>query len=68
MKDGIKNVPGIYFYTTNEFEIKFKEKIKNDWTIDGEKLIDEQKNYKFTIYKDLKLLLPKKNLKKLFLK
>ena len=68
MKDGIKNVPGIYFYTTNDFEIKFKERIKNDWTIDGEKLIDEQKHYRFTIYKDLKLLLPKKNLKKLFLK
>ena len=68
MKDGIKNVPGIYFYETSEIEIKFKETIKNDWTIDGEKLKDEQKVYKFTINKDLKLLLPKKNLKKLFIK
>lgn len=68
MKDGIKNVPGIYFYETNEIEIKFKETIKNNWTIDGEKLKDEQKKYRFTIYKDLKLLLPKKNLKKLFIK
>lgn len=68
MKDGIKNVPGIYFYETSEIEIKFTEPVKNNWTIDGEKLKDEQKKYKFTIYKDLKLLLPKKNLKKLFIK
>ena len=66
IKDGITNVPGVYFYTTNEFEIKFKEKVKNDWTVDGEKLKDEQKVYKFTINKELKLLLPKKNIKKLF--
>lgn len=68
IRDGITNVPGIYFYTTDEFEIKFKSTVKNDWTVDGEKLKDEQRIYRFTINKDLKLLLPKKNLKKLFTK
>ena len=36
------------------------------WTIDGEKLKDEVNNYKITINKDLKMLVPKKNISKLF--
>lgn len=68
VKTGITNVPGIYCHTSNEIEINFKEKIKNNWTIDGEKLKDEQKKYKITINKDLKMLLPKKNIPKLFTK
>lgn len=66
VKTGITNVPGIYCHTSNEIEINFKEKVKNDWTIDGEKLKDEQKKYRITINKDLKMLLPKKNIPKLF--
>ncbi|MGN0992706.1 MAG: diacylglycerol/lipid kinase family protein [Bacilli bacterium] len=68
VKTGITNVPGIYCHTSNEIEINFKEKVKNDWTIDGEKLKDEQKKYRITINKDLKMLLPKKNIPKLFTK
>lgn len=68
VKTGITNVPGIYCHTSNEIEINFKEKIKNNWTVDGEKLKDEQKKYKITINKDLKMLLPKKNIPKLFTK
>lgn len=68
VKTGITNVPGIYCHTCNEIEINFKEKIKNDWTIDGEKLKDKQKKYKITIDKNLKMLLPKKNIPKLFTK
>ena len=68
VKTGITNVPGIYCHTCNEIEINFKEKVKNDWTIDGEKLKDEQKKYKITIDKNLKMLLPKKNIPKLFTK
>lgn len=68
VKTGITNVPGIYCHTSNEIEINFKEKVKNNWTIDGEKLKDEQKKYRITINKDLKMLLPKKNIPKLFTK
>ena len=68
VKTGITNVPGIYCHTSNEIEINFKEKVKNNWTVDGEKLKDEQKKYKITINKDLKMLLPKKNIPKLFTK
>ena len=66
MRTGITNVPGIYCHTSDEIEIKFKENIKNNWTIDGEKLKDEQTTYKITINKDLRMLLPKKNISKLF--
>lgn len=68
IKTGITNVPGIYCHTCNEIEINFKERIKNNWTIDGEKLKEEKKKYKFTIDKDFKMLLPKKNIPKLFIK
>ncbi len=68
VKTGITNVPGIYCHTASEIEITFNEKIKNDWTIDGEKLKDERRKYKITINKDLKMLLPKKNIPKLFTK
>lgn len=68
VKTGITNVPGIYCHTANEIEITFAEKIKNNWTIDGEKFKEEQRKYKFTINKDLQMLLPKKNIPKLFTK
>jgi len=68
LKTGLTNVPGIYCHKASEIEITFAEKIKKSWTIDGEKLKDERKKYKFTINKELKILLPKKNIKKLFIK
>lgn len=68
VKTGITNVPGIYCHRSNKIEITFKEKIKNNWTIDGEKLKDENKKYTITINKELKMLLPKKNIPKLFIK
>lgn len=68
MRTGITNVPGIYCHTSNEIEITFKDSDKTYWTIDGEKLKDEVNHYKVTINKDLKMLLPKKNISKLFIK
>lgn len=65
---GITDVPGIYCHTSDELEIMFKEPIKNNWTIDGEKLKEEKQRYKFSINKDMKMLLPKKNISKLFIK
>lgn len=67
LNKGITNVPGLYCYTTDKLEIKFKDDPKNNWTIDGEKLKDTSKTYKIDLSKDFKMLLPKKNLDKLFL-
>ena len=66
MKTGITNVPGIYCHTSNKIEITFKYSDKTYWTIDGEKLKDNINEYKITINKDLKMLIPKKNIEKLF--
>ena len=68
IKTGITNVPGIYCHTSDEIEITFTERVKNNWTIDGEKLKDEKRKYKFSINKELYMLLPKKNISKLFTK
>lgn len=68
IRTGITNVPGIYCHRSNEIEIEFNENIKTFWTIDGEKLKDNKNKYKITINKDLKMLVPKQNIKKLFIK
>lgn len=68
MRTGITNVPGIFCHTSNEIEIKFKEDFKNRWTIDGEDLQDERKTFKITMDKNLKMLVPTKNIKNLFQK
>lgn len=70
MKDGIENVPGITLHRTNTLTIKFKEAPSKSWTIDGEKLTskDKEKTFKISIDKNTKMLLPKENIKKLFIK
>lgn len=68
MRTGITNVPGIFCHTSNEIEIRFKEDFKNRWTIDGEDLQDERKTFKITMDKNLKMLVPTKNIKNLFQK
>ena len=68
MRTGITNVPGIYCHTSDSIEITFKDSEKTYWTIDGEKLKDNVNKYKITINKDLKMLVPKKNISKLFTK
>lgn len=66
MTKGITNVPGIYCYKANEIEIEFKEKHKSLWTIDGEKDNDNKTKYIIKTDSKIKMLLPKKNLAKLF--
>jgi len=68
MRTGITNVPGIFCHTSNEIEIKNKEDFQNRWTIDGEDLQDDRRTFKITIDKNLHMLVPKKNIKKLFQK
>ena len=65
-RTGITSAPGIYCHTSDDIEITFKDSDKTYWTIDGEKLKDNVNKYKITINKDLKMLVPKKNIKKLF--
>lgn len=68
MTEGITKVPGIYCHRSNQIDIKFTKTIDKNWTIDGEKLNTNHKTFKIRIDKKTKMLLPKKNLNKLFIK
>lgn len=62
----IDRVPGIFFHRVDNIKIKFSDIPKKCWTIDGEKLPDRRKVYEFTTTYTIKMLVPKKNVKKLF--
>lgn len=66
VKNDITKVPGFYFYKTDRLKIKFKKKPDKNWCIDGEELFDESLEYEIDIVKDLKMLLPKKEIKNIF--
>ena len=63
----VERVPGIYFYKTNNIKMTFDEVPKKNWCIDGEKLDENGKTFNITIDKDIKMMLPKKNINKLFI-
>lgn len=62
----IKDVPGITYYRTNNFEIEFLTSPKTSWCIDGEEYKPTCSTFKFKIDKSTKMLMPKENIKKLF--
>lgn len=64
----VSKVPGIYSYKTDNFKIKFIDKPKKPWCIDGEKLEDIERKYEITIDSSLRMMIPKKNVDKLFIK
>ena len=61
-------VPGIYSYKTDKLKIKFVDLPKKPWCIDGEKLDSIDNKYEITIDSSLKMMIPKKNVDKLFIK
>lgn len=63
----ITKVPGFYFYKTSSFKIKFLEPPSKCWCVDGERLDSTSNEYNITIQNDVEILLPKKNIGKLFL-
>ena len=64
--DRVNQAPGVYYYRTNKLEIEFDEKIKNNWCIDGEIFDDKTNKYTITIDKEMKIMMPSKNVDKLF--
>lgn len=64
----ITQVPGFYFHKTDNLKVKFKKKLKNPWCVDGEKLDETACEYDIRVVKDIKMLLPKKEISKLFIK
>jgi len=64
----VSKVPGIYSYKTNNLKIKFQDTPQKKWCLDGEKCEDNSSEFNITIDKDIEMMVPKKNIKKLFLK
>lgn len=50
----ITKVNGVELYRTNKIKIKFFNKLKKSWTIDGEKYLNKDSYYEITINKDIK--------------
>ncbi len=63
----ITKAPGFYFYKTNKLEVKFAKKQEMGWSLDGEKYVEDTDTYNIKIVRNVQILLPKKNIKKLFL-
>lgn len=64
----IEKVPGIHFYKTNNIKFKFADKPKKNWCIDGEMLDDDGKEFNISIDRNIQMMIPKKNINKLFIK
>lgn len=62
----VKDIPDITYYQTNNFEIEFSTSPKTSWCIDGEEYKSPSKKFKFRVEKNMKMLVPTENIKKLF--
>ena len=62
----IKDIPGITYYRTNNIEIDFLNAPKTSWCIDGEEFKSTSMNFKFTVNKKMKMLVPREKAKELF--
>lgn len=64
----IEEAIGFEFHRVDNITIKFKDKLeeKDAWCIDGEKLEDSRSTFNIEITKDFRILMPSKNIKKLF--
>lgn len=68
LKNGdISKVPGFRFYKTDKMKLKFNDKIDTFFSIDGEKLDENSNEYEIAIKRGVKVLLPRKNISRLFL-
>lgn len=64
----ITKVPGFYFHKTDHLKIKFIDKLKKPWCLDGEKMDENVQDYDVTITSKVKTLVPNKMVDKLFVK
>lgn len=59
-------VPGLYFYRTSNIKIKINNPDNRSWCIDGEKLLNTTQTYNIALANEIPILIPKKNISKLF--
>lgn len=63
----ITKVPGFYFHKVSSIHIHFHSKLKKHWCLDGEELDTNPVDYHIEVVPDVKVLLPKKVIPKLFI-
>ena len=61
-----KDIPNVTYYRTDNLEIEFEHKPKVSWCIDGEEYPITTKKFTFKIDKHTNMMLPKRNVVKLF--
>ena len=62
----VSEISDCEYYKTNNLEIIFDE-IPNSWCLDGEEFRHKNVKFKFDIIKDINMLIPRKNIDKLFI-
>ncbi len=65
-KNGLKNIPNVTYYQTNNLELEFLDPPKVSWCIDGEEFKTFETKYIFNVHKRTKMLLPNENVNRLF--
>ena len=63
----VKYISGIEIYEVNNLKIEFLDKVK-PWCTDGEEFESKSLIYQFDLKNDIEMLIPNKNIDKLFLK
>lgn len=63
-----KDVGNVISFRTNNIKIKFKERLRKNWCIDGEVLELRSLKYEIKNSHDINMQIPKKNINKLFTK
>lgn len=65
-KRDLAHVPGFYFHRASELKIVVNDEKKLSWCIDGEKLDVDSSEVCFKIDKNVKIMIPRTNIEKLF--
>lgn len=65
-KTSIDKVPGFYFHRTNNLKIKFNSTDRIAWCLDGEKYEAHNNEFTIKVVKDVRIMLPRKNIEILF--
>ena len=67
-KTSIDKVPGFYFHKTDNLKIKFNSTDKISWCLDGEKFESDNNEFDIKVLRNIRIMLPKKNVDSLFKK
>lgn len=63
----IEEINDCEYYKTNNLKIKFKNKNQDSWCMDGEEFIVKKKYIDIAITREINILIPRKNIDKLFI-